>query len=374
MPRAKAFLTVLVLSALALPPLTAGTNWPLWDSYTAVFLDSSGRIVDHDADERTTSEGQAYALFFSLIGNDRPKFERILSWTQINLARGDLGAQLPAWLWGNQQGSWKVIDKGSASDADLWMAYTLLEAGEHWRDPKLTTLGRRLAALIMQQEVSDIPGLGPMLLPGADGFETSDGWYELNASYLPVELLLGVSSLTGDKRWREIAETVPKVLEGSSAKGFILDWIAYRPGDGFSTQPAPVSPALASYDAIRVYLWAGMLAPATQGRERTLTAVSAMAGYLEENAVPPAGVSETGEVTDAESNVGFSAAVLPLLITTNRSRPLAQQRLRVQKEKDDKTGLYGKRPRYYDQNLVLFALGWCEHRFVFDKKGRLSVD
>jgi endoglucanase len=374
MPRATAFLTVLVLSALALPPLTAGTNWPLWDSYTAVFLDSSGRIVDHDADERTTSEGQAYALFFSLIGNDRPKFERILSWTQINLARGDLGAQLPAWLWGNQQGSWKVIDKGSASDADLWMAYTLLEAGEHWRDPKLTTLGRRLAALIMQQEVSDIPGLGPMLLPGADGFETSDGWYELNASYLPVELLLGVSSLTGDKRWREIAETVPKVLEGSSAKGFILDWIAYRPGDGFSTQPAPVSPALASYDAIRVYLWAGMLAPATQGRERTLTAVSAMAGYLEENAVPPAGVSETGEVTDAESNVGFSAAVLPLLITTNRSRPLAQQRLRVQKEKDDKTGLYGKRPRYYDQNLVLFALGWCEHRFVFDKKGRLSVD
>jgi endoglucanase len=374
MRRAIEFLSVIALWALAARPLAAGANWPLWDNYSALFLDSSGRVVDHDLEERTTSEGQAYALFFSLIGNDRPKFARILSWTQINLAQGDLGAHLPAWLWGNQQSSWKVIDKNSASDADLWMAYTLLEAGEHWKDSKLTALGRRLAALILQQEVNDIPGLGPVLLPGANGFKTSDGWYQLNASYLPVELLLGVSSLTGEKRWREIAETVPKVLEGSSAKGFILDWIAYRPGDGFSAQPSPVSPALGSYDAIRVYLWAGMLAPGTPGRERTLSAVSAMPAYLEHNALPPAGVSEIGEVIEAKSNVGFSAAVLPLLIATNQTGLVAQQRLRVQKEKDDKTGLYGKKPRYYDQNLALFALGWCEHRFVFDKKGLLSWD
>lgn len=374
MPRMKALLLCVLLWVLAVQPLTAAAKWPLWESYTAFFLDPAGRILDHEAADRTTSEGQSYALFFSLVANDRVRFNRILAWTQTNLGRGDLGAQLPAWLWSGRDGVWKVTDKGSASDADLWIAYTLLEAGRHWRDPRLTSLGRRLAALILQQEVADLPGLGPMLLPGASGFKTSDAWYQLNASYLPVQLLLALSTHTGDPRWQQIAAAVPQVLEGSSVKGFILDWIAYRSGDGFSTQPAPVSPLLASYDAIRVYLWAGMLAPETPARARILAALSGMAAYLDKNPIPPSGVSEAGQVVDARSNVGFSMSVIPLLIALNRIAPLEKQRLRVQSEKDDKTGLYGKKPAYYDQNLALFALGWCENRFLFDAQGRLSLN
>jgi endoglucanase len=40
-------------------------------------------------------------LFFALVANDRAQFERLLSWTQNNLANGDLRAQQPAWLWGS---------------------------------------------------------------------------------------------------------------------------------------------------------------------------------------------------------------------------------------------------------------------------------
>jgi endoglucanase len=372
MPLTKALPIFLALSALAMP-LIGMTNWPLWDNYTNRFLDDSGRIVDHDAADRTTSEGQAYALFFSLVGNDRLRFDRILSWTQTNLAHGDLATNLPAWLWGNQQGTWKVTDANSAADADLWIAYTLLEAGRLWDDPKLTTLGEALTNSITQLEVRDIPGLGPMLLPGATGFVTSDHWVQLNASYLPVQLLLGIADHTRSKRWRQMADLVPLVTAGSSANGFILDWIAYRSFEGFSTQPAPVSPLLGSYDAIRVYLWAGMLSAATPGREQILAAVGGMPAYLDQNALPPASVSETGQVADARGNVGFSAAVIPLLMALKRTAPLERQRLRLRSEKNDKTGLYGKPARYYDQNLALFSLGWCEKRFDFDKHGRLGV-
>jgi endoglucanase len=368
------FLLSLAMSALAIQPLAAVASWPLWDSYTAMFLEDSGRIVDHDSEGRTTSEGQAYALFFSLVGDDRPKFDRILSWTQTHLARGDLAANLPAWLWGNQRGTWKVIDSNSAADADLWMAYTLLEAGRLWDDPKLTTLGQALTNSIAQLEVRDIAGLGPMLLPGSTGFITSDNWVQLNASYLPVQLLLGLAGHTRGKRWRQMADLVPLVTAGSSAKGFILDWIAYRSFEGFSTQPAPVSPLLGSYDAIRVYLWAGMLAVETPGREQILAAVGGMPAYLDQNALPPASVSETGQVTDARGNVGFSAAVIPLLMALKRTGPLERQKLRLRSEKNDKTGLYGNPPRYYDQNLALFSLAWCEKRFAFDKHGRLGVN
>jgi endo-1,4-beta-D-glucanase Y len=374
MLRTNIFPLSLAVSALAVQPLAGITSWPLWNSYTTMFLEDSGRIVDHDTDDRTTSEGQAYALFFSLVGNDRPTFDRILSWTQTHLARGDLASNLPAWLWGNQQGSWQVIDNNSAADADLWMAYTLLEAGRLWQDPKFTVLGRALSNSIMQLEVVDIPGLGPMLLPGPTGFKTSDGWYQLNASYLPIQLLLGIAGHMRSSRWRQIADLVPLVVEGSSAKGFILDWIAYRPFDGFSTQPSPVSPPFASYDAIRVYLWAGTLSPATPGRERIFAASWGMSTYLEQNAQPPASVGETGQVTDIRGNVGFSAAVIPLLVSLKRPGPLQRQQLRLQSAKNARTGLYGTPPRYYDQNLALFSLGSSEKRFYFDEHGRLGVN
>jgi endo-1,4-beta-D-glucanase Y len=41
--------------------------------------------------------------------------------------------------------------------------------------------------------------------------------------------------------------------------------------------------------------------------------------------------------------------------------------------KDQTTGLYGHEAAYYDQNLALFANGWAEQRFRFDREGRLKV-
>jgi len=37
------------------------------------------------------------------------------------------------------------------------------------------------------------------------------------------------------------------------------------------------------------------------------------------------------------------------------------------------TGLLGDPPKYYDQNLALFALGWQEQRFRFAPDGTLRV-
>ena len=41
---------------------------------------------------QTVSEAQAYGLFFALVANDRPSFEKILKWTENNMAGGDLTA------------------------------------------------------------------------------------------------------------------------------------------------------------------------------------------------------------------------------------------------------------------------------------------
>ena len=53
----------------------AQQSWPLWESYKSHIIDRQGRVVDHSAQDRTTSEGQAYAMFFALVANDRPRFD-----------------------------------------------------------------------------------------------------------------------------------------------------------------------------------------------------------------------------------------------------------------------------------------------------------
>src|SRR5438270_13691880 len=72
----------------------------LWKSYAASFMDNQIRVIDHDAGDRTTSEGQAYAMFFALVANDRPRFDSLLRWTEINLASADLTSPSPALSWG----------------------------------------------------------------------------------------------------------------------------------------------------------------------------------------------------------------------------------------------------------------------------------
>ena len=156
---------------------TAGCSgrWELWERYAERFVDN-GRVIDWTDGARSTSEGQSYGLFFALVADDRARFDSILSWTHDNLAGGDLAARLPAWLWGkNKRGRWKVLDPNPASDADLWIAYSLVEAERLWGESRYGDLGRAMLERVASEEVRYLPGLGAVLLPAPRGFELEAG-------------------------------------------------------------------------------------------------------------------------------------------------------------------------------------------------------
>jgi endoglucanase len=99
------------------------------DHFRQHYISEEGRVIDPADGRHHHLEGQSYALFFALVNDDRETFARLLDWTERQLARGDL--RLPAILAlgqaaGRQPG---VLDANSASDSDLWIAYSLLEAG-----------------------------------------------------------------------------------------------------------------------------------------------------------------------------------------------------------------------------------------------------
>jgi endoglucanase len=340
---------------------------PLWRSYTSAFMDDQVRVIDHDASDRTTSEAQAYAMFFALVANDRARFDSLLRWTELNLASGDLTAHLPAWLWGRRANKeWGVIDANSASDADVWMAYTLLEAGRAWGQSRYTELGTALADRIAAEEIVEVPEIGTVLLPGANGFHRGES-YRLNASYLPLQLFLRLGHLRPDGPWQKVAAGIPLVVTSSAPHGFATDWIEYTPAQGFKPS------AVGSYDAIRVYLWAGLLDPGTPNRDALLKALQGMLSSLRTNPTPPAKVTEDGRVDDPRGPVGFSAALRPYLIAIGEKNLDRELGARVRSQLNGKTGLYGNPARYYDQNLALFALGATERQFWFDADGTLRL-
>ena len=369
---------------LALSMLTAAGGckqgpWALWDSYAARFIDAQGRVVDPQGGARTTSEGQAYALFFALAGNDQRRFDLVLNWTQSNLAQGDLKSHLPAWLWGrDKDGSWKTLDPNPASDADVWMAYTLVEAGRLWAHPAYANTGRAMLALIARSEVADLPGLGLTLMPGPIGFQHGRSW-TINPSYLPMFVFDRLAVLDPAGPWHGIASGIPRILQQSARHGFAMDWVDYVPGDGFYPATAhpgkEAPPPLGSYDAIRVYLWAGMMDERSTGRAKILNAVPAMSVYLGNHDAPPEKVSDGGIPMAQDGPVGFSAAVLPYLrAMPHCERPGAQQLIRLSAQRDAASGLYGKSFAYYDQNLALFATGFLDGRFMFGPGGELKVE
>ncbi len=352
-----------------LPPCGARQAWPRWERFVRQFISTDGRVIDvGSADERTVSEGQAYALFFALVANDRADFDRILRWTEGQLAQGDLATHLPAWLWGRgSRGEFAVLDAKAASDADLWIAYTLLEAGALWGERSYSARGALLARHVLDAETANIPGLGLTLLPGNAGFHPDPDTWRVNPSYSPPQVLRGIGTrLSSDARWARVLDSGARVLLETAPLGYSPDWALYRRGNGF--QPDTDTHAVSAYNAIRVYMWAGMLNLQDPLSIRLAGRLAPYADFIAAHGAPPETIGAmTGQPGSNMGNAGFSAASVPLLAALGRA-PLVDAQLARVDALDVQTP-----PGYYTSVLSLFALGWHDGRYRFAADGTLDV-
>lgn len=367
-------LIVLMLCVLVTPDTARSDcinpSWPLWRSFVSRDIDRDGYIVDLQSPlQHTTSEGQAYGMFLALVANDRVTFDRLLVWTDRTLAGGHLGPRLPAWQWTRQGG---VIDANSAADADLWLAYTLLEAGRLWTAPALRQRGMHLLQSIRAQEVVVAPGTGPVLLPGKNGFADVTGALRLNPSYSPLPVLRRLAVLDPTGPWRSLAENSTRMIVQSTPHGTVPDWVIWQPEEGY--QNDAVTGATGSYDAIRVYLWAGMSAAEDGLAQQQLAALHGPADWLAgHSALPERFATANGNGAGA-APFGFDAAILPYLKTQGKKAAYIALKKRLQQQLAlfVQEGTGSDTLRYYDLVLSLFGLGWSEGRFQFSRDGKLQ--
>jgi endo-1,4-beta-D-glucanase Y len=342
MPSRRRFLNALAaLIGAALAPAGQAApsdcdGWPAWAAFRDKFIQADGRVIDFSAANISTSEGQTYALFFSLVANDRASFDRLLEWTRANLAGGDLTARLMAWKWGMKpDGSWTVLDANAASDAELWLAYTLFQAAAKWDDRKLRATAELVLARIEKELVLDVAGVGPVLLPGPQGFALEGERWKLNPSYLPLPLLRGLAHEAPKGPWAGLIKSTLTMLDKVTPHGMAPDWMVVSAKHGFALD-AKVG-QVGSYDAIRVYLWAGMMSPRDPARARVLRRLQ-----------------------------GYATLTEKLLEALGAKTAADQQRARI-------IAAGGVPAVYYEQALALFALGWMEKRYRFELDGRLFV-
>jgi len=346
------------------------STWPLWEGYQKRFLQADGRVLDQTGErDFTTSESEAYTLFFALVINDRQRFEVVLNWIEANLSQGDFTQHLPAWHWGRQTtGKWEILDHNAASDADTWLAYTLLQAGSLWGEARYIRLGKMLLEQIKAKEVVLLPNGSTMLLPAPQGFAEVNGKWWFNPSYLPIQLLRVFAQADPTGPWNAMTATTLHMIRGTALRGFAPDWVSYQHGQGWTALPE--NEPVGSYDAIRTYLWAGMLDDADTIKPQLIRNLSGMRRYLlKNNGALMESVNPLTGKTKGIAPRGFSAALLPYLHSLNENKLLAQQaRHLTEKMNGD---LIGDSPIYYDQILSMFGQGWIEQRFKFSKTGQL---
>ncbi|PVX61131.1 cellulose synthase complex periplasmic endoglucanase BcsZ [Paraburkholderia unamae] len=370
--RLSALFPALALFGAALTPAVAHASaarcgdWSAWRAFVAHAMQADGRVFDASTPvQQSTSEGQSYGMFFALVANDRANFDRMLGWTRTNLAGGnfdDKSVRLPAWQWGRRpDGSWGVLDANAASDADLWMAYDLLQAGRLWRAPEYTALGAALADEIARREVADLAGLGPMLVPGPQGFATGDVT-RLNPSYLPLPVLRGLAHELRGGPWNALARNAQTMIAATSPHGFAPDWAAWRAGQFVVDRN---SGDTGSYDAIRVYLWAGLANAADPLARPWLDSVRGMAARVAQTGAPPERVAVTSGVGTGEAPPGYWGALAPYFAALGDQTGLALARARLAAPGDDTLV-------YYDRVLGLFGGGAVEGRYRFEANGQLT--
>ncbi|MDD4963437.1 MAG: cellulose synthase complex periplasmic endoglucanase BcsZ [Gallionella sp.] len=334
-------------------------KWPLWQDFTKGYIQLDGRVVDRGADGISTSEGQSYSLFSALVADDKVQFDRILKWTVDNLAQGNLSIHLPAWKWGkSNDGSWKTLDMNSASDADLWIAYSLFHAAEQWKEKSYRETAVALLRNIARREVVDLPAMGSMLLPAPYGFAVNANTWRLNPSYMPIQLLRYFAKVDKEGPWDEIAQNTLKMIVATSNRGLVADWVLYSVQKGF--YPDNEKGSYTSYDAIRVYLWWAMLNQRDPAYVALRPYLVDVVQFSPENANLPERINVKSGNEDGIAPSGFAAAIAPYRRT-------------VYGHKEESPLSLGGDSSYYDSVLKLLGYGWLDKRYQFDLNGKLVM-
>ncbi|MHC5932936.1 glycosyl hydrolase family 8 [Nostoc sp.] len=338
-----------------------------WDSYRQRFIQSDGRVIDYEASDRSTSEGQAYALLRSVLINDPATFALTLHWSENNLQRqagGKRTDSLWAWKWGRKEdGNWGIIDTNFASDADIDGITALILGSRRWNRPEYLELAKlKLQDLWNLSTISETQGKR-YLLPGSTAaFVPNASTLYLNPSYFAPYAFRIFAQVDPQHDWLSLVDSSYQVLENSaklSSVGLPSDWVALNTKTGeYQTLPASSSlKSLYGFDAYRVW-WRLSLDAAwfnsPQAQRYLVTSTQHLRELWSKQSSLPARIDLQGK---ALVNYEATSQYVMLYAAMQLVEPATAKELLVKKILPQyKQGVWGDQSAYYTQNLAWLGL------------------
>jgi endo-1,4-beta-D-glucanase Y len=173
-----------------------------WKYFKSNFIKSYGQVIDPGDNNKTTSEGQSYALLRAVWLNDKETFDGVWAWTKDHLQYRTQDS-LISWLWIMRNGEYKLGDSASASDADQDIALALFFAYKRWGDEDYLRDAREIIRDIWIQEVVQV-NQRYYLISGTDAAR-EDG-YLVNPSYLSPASYKIFAQVDNTHPWSKLAD------------------------------------------------------------------------------------------------------------------------------------------------------------------------
>jgi endoglucanase len=288
--------------------------------------------------------------------DDRKTLDQLLEWTRWNLQQGD-PARLPGWLWGKRKdGSWGAIDPEPASDADQWMAWALILAGERWNESAYITQAVGLLNNIWENEVKEIGG-DRYILPGPWAMHGDP--VVLNPSYSLPFAWREFARVDPEHDWAGLIGPAYSLYEELMAGGRLPpDWVLVDPESravvGHPSQWE--NSEHFGFEAFRV-AWTLAAEVAWHDEPRALSLLApfnSLRARWHEHGNVPAVLTVEGEPVVEYEYAGLYGALLP---AWGQSSPAyAAQLYSDAIEPRWKRGRWGDRDDYYSQNWVWFGI------------------
>lgn len=359
-----------VASSPSLPESTANRELleQSWAIYRQQFIQEDGRVIDYQDSDRSTSEGQAYAMLRAVLINDPTTFDLTLNWAENNLHRlsdkGQPTDQLWAWKWGQAKpGKWGPIDRNFASDADIDAITSLILASRRWNRPDYLDLARSKLRDLWKFSTIAVPGGKRYLLPGpVEAFAPNPSTVYLNPSYFAPYAFRLFAQIDPDHDWMSLVNSSYDALEKSSkvsAVGLPSDWIALDTKTG-KFQPLPPSNPLQSvysFDAYRVWwrvAWDAAWFQSPEALRYLRTATKHLQTQLRSSKPLLARIDLQGKPTVKYEATSQYAMLYPALrlIDPDTAEQLLEKKLLPQY----KQGIWDDQSAYYTQNLAWIGL------------------
>lgn len=334
-----------------------------WNNYKKEYWESdTGRTLDKQQNDITTSEGQSYTMLRAVWMSDKPTFDKSWAWTQEQLERED---KLFSWRWGQKEdGSYGVLTsmggQNAATDAETDIALALLMAAGRWQQESYLTEAKAIINAIWEHEIVEVNGKPYITSNNLE--KNSQSPIVMNPSYFAPYAYREFAKVDKEHDWNAVVDssydflnkTMDAPLDKASSAGLPPDWVLMDRTTGEVSAPTTANLTTNySYDAMRTVWRIGMDYKWNQEprAKQTLEKMKFFSSEWEKNSTLYSTYSHDGQVItqdEVAESYGTSLAYFDV-VQPDQAKEVFEQKIKT---------LYNQNTNGWKEPLTYYASNW----------------